>query len=158
MKSMLDLAYQLEEVDYTKKNFVHADMSPDEFARVMEKRGESFLKMMWRAMGAAMAQQSAKGNNSDAELLFAFFAKNRSVRLKRVMSTQFSDLEASMKAIEGENGSTIIGQRNRKALDVCSVSSLPARNVLGSFMVPAICLIWKSAWLRDLGFIRISPA
>ena len=27
-------------------------------------------------------------------------------------------LEASMKAIEGENGSTIIGQRNKKALDV----------------------------------------
>ncbi len=118
MKSMLELSYQLEEVDYTKKNFVHADMSPDEFASVMEQRGESFYQMLWRAMGAAMAKQSASGNSSDAELLFALFAKNRSLRLKRVMSTQFSDLEASMKAIEGENGSTIIGQRNKKCLDV----------------------------------------
>ena len=29
MKAMLDLDHQLEKVDYTKKNFVHADMSPD---------------------------------------------------------------------------------------------------------------------------------
>jgi len=118
MKSMLDLSYQLEEVDYRKKNFVHADMSPEEFSRVMNQRGESFYQMLLRAMGAAMAKQSVNGGSSDAELLFALFAKNRSLRLKRVMSTQFGDLEASMKAIEGENGSTIIGQRNKKCLDV----------------------------------------
>ena len=118
MKQWLDLAYQLEEIDYTRKNFVHADMSPEEFSRVMSERGESFLQMMMRAVGAAMAKQSASGRGSDFELLFAFGASDRSLRLKRILSTQFNDLEFSMKAIEGEKGSTIIGQRNKKALDV----------------------------------------
>ena len=118
MKQWLDLAYQLEEVDYTKENFVHADMSPTEFSRVMKQRGESFFQMMMRAMGAALAKQTAARRSTDFELMFAFGASDRSLRLKRIMSTQFEDLEASMKAIEGENGSTIIGQRNKKALDV----------------------------------------
>lgn len=133
MKSWLDLAYQLEEVDYTPKNFVHADMSPEEFSRVMNERGESFMQMMWRAMGAAMAQQAAQGRGSDFELIFALGASDRSLRLKRIMSTQFQDLEASMKVIEGENGSTIIGQRNRKALDVLEREMAAGKKRIGIF-------------------------
>ena len=133
MKSMLDLSYQLEEVDYTKSNFVHADMSPDEFARVMNERGESFLQIMMRAMGAAMAKQSATGRSTDFELLFAFGASDRSLRLKRILSTQFSDLELSMKAIEGEKGSTIIGQRNKKALDVLQREIASGKKRIGIF-------------------------
>ena len=44
MKDMLDLEHQLEHVDYTKKNMVHADMSPDDFSKSMNDRGESFLR------------------------------------------------------------------------------------------------------------------
>ena len=118
MKSMLDLAYQLEEIDYTKKNFVHADMSPEEFSRVMGQRGESFPQMLMKMMGAALVMQKADGRGSDADILFAFFAKDRSKRLKQVMSTQFGNLDSTMGILEGEDGSTIIGQRNRKALEV----------------------------------------
>lgn len=133
MKRWLELDYQLEEIDYSKKNFVHADMSPEEFSRVMSQRGESFLQMMMRAMGAALAKQSATGRSTDFELLFAFGANDRSLRLKRIMSTQFSDLEASMKAIEGENGSTIIGQRNKKALDVLQREMAAGKKKIGIF-------------------------
>lgn len=133
MKSWLDLAYQLEEIDYSRPNFVHADMSPTEFSRVMSQRGESFLQMMMRAMGAAMAKQSVQGRSTDYELLFAFGARDRSLRLKRIMSTQFSDLESSMKAIEGDNGSTIIGQRNKKALDVLEQQIAGGKKRIGIF-------------------------
>lgn len=118
LKSMLDLDYQLEQIDYTKRNFVHADMSPEEFSRVMSERGESFLQMMMRMMGAALVLQRTNGGGSDADILFALFASDRSLRLKRIMSTQFGDLEGTMSVLEGEDGSTIIGQRNRKALEV----------------------------------------
>ena len=81
---MLSLSYQLEEVDYTKRNFVHADMSPDEFAKVMVERDESWLQMMMKMMGAAIATQSASGKSTDADMLFAFFAppRERALRLK----------------------------------------------------------------------------
>lgn len=133
LKSMLGLAYQLEEVDYSPANFVHADMSPEEFSRVMNERGESFIQMMFRAMGAALAKQSSTGRSSDFELLFAFGASDRDLRLKRILSTQFEDLEDSMKAIEGENGSTIIGQRNKKALDVLEREMAAGKKRIGIF-------------------------
>jgi hypothetical protein len=40
------------------------------------------------------------------------------LHLKRIISTQFEDLEGAMGAIEGKDGSTLIGQRNDKALSV----------------------------------------
>lgn len=132
MKNMLELAYQLEEIDYSKRNFVHADMSPDEFSRVMSERGESFFQMMLRATGSALATQSSK-KGGDAQLLFALFSSNRAVKLKRVMSTQFSDLESSMQAIEGPNGSTIIGQRNKKCLAVLDRELKKGKKRIGVF-------------------------
>lgn len=134
MKSMLELAYQLEEIDYTKNNFVHADMSPEEFARVMGQRNESWMQMMFKMMGAAITLQHARGGNADAELLFAaFFAKDRAKQLKRVMSTQFGDLEGTMSVLEGEKGSTIIGERNRKALEVLRQELADGKKRIGIF-------------------------
>ncbi|MEK6233544.1 MAG: ankyrin repeat domain-containing protein, partial [Planctomycetales bacterium] len=116
MGDMLDLVHQLKHVDYRKKNFVHADMSPKQVAESMEKRGESIWKMMLQSMGQNMARQSAKGNSGDVALLMAFFSKNRALALKRVMADQFEDMEAAMTAFGGPDGSTIITERNKIAL------------------------------------------
>ena len=133
MKSILNLEFQLEAINYGKKNFVHADMSPEEFSRVMNERGESFWQMMLRMMGQAMATQAAGGRGSDTDLIFALFAPDRSLRLKRVMATQFENLEGSMLAIEGPNGSTLIGQRNKKALSVLKRELVAGKKRIGIF-------------------------
>ncbi len=119
MKDVLKLEFQLDQIDYSVANLVHADMSPDEFSKSMKDRGESFLKMFLKAMGQAMAQQS-KGKNvpSDMELLVALIAKDRAYRLKRLMATQFEDMEGQLAAINGPEGSTLITERNKKALQV----------------------------------------
>lgn len=119
MKDILKLEHQLEQVDYTKENFVHADMSPEDFAKSMKDRGESFLGMFFRAMGQGMAQQSQQKNQvTDADILIAFFSKDRDLKLKQMMAQQFEDLETAMNAISGPNGSTIIEERNNVALKV----------------------------------------
>ena len=51
MKSMLEVDHQLEQIDYTRPNFVHADISPEEFSASMERRDESFLQMYLRDRG-----------------------------------------------------------------------------------------------------------
>ena len=118
MKSLLDLEFQLEQVDYTKRNFVHADMSPKEMADSMKERGESVLKMIFKMMGQGFAQQS-KQQVSDVEVLMSLFAKDRSRRLKRLMAKQILDMETLNAALSGPDGSnTLIGERNRKALEV----------------------------------------
>ncbi len=134
LKSMLKLDFQLERIDYTKDNFVHADMTPDEFSRAMADRGESFLQMMLRMLGRAMAtQSSAQGSSSDAQLLLAFFSPRRSLYLKRIMSEQFEDLEGAMNAIEGPDGSTLISERNKKALSVLRRQLATGKKRVGIF-------------------------
>jgi hypothetical protein len=118
LKSLLDLDHQLDCVDYTKENFIHADMSPEEFAKTMADRGESFMQMFFRLMGAGMAQQGQ--GTSDAAILMALFAPpaERTHRLKVEFAKQMGSMEGQMAAINGESGSTIITERNRKAFEV----------------------------------------
>jgi hypothetical protein len=117
LKDMLALEHQLQCVDYTKDNMVHADMSPDDFAKSMEERNESFFGMFFRMMGHAMAQQSTqKQGTSDFDLLAAFFDSDRAGSMKRIMAQQFESLEGVMEALDGPDGSTIITERNKVAL------------------------------------------
>ena len=84
----------------------------------MEDRGESFLQLLFRMMGQAAAQAGREDQVSDTDLLFAFFSRDRALKLKRVMASQFEDLGGQMRVLEGPNGSTLITERNKKALEV----------------------------------------
>jgi hypothetical protein len=135
-KDMLELDHQLEYVDYTKSNFVHADMSPAEFQKAMTDRNESFLQMYFKLMGAAMAEQSkmaAKGESNDLDLFTALFATDRARRLKIILARQLSEMESLMVSFGGEEGSAIITERNKKALDVLKVQMAGGKKHIGIF-------------------------
>jgi hypothetical protein len=117
MTRMLDLEFQLRAVDYTKQNLVHADMSPQQFAGAMRDRGETFWTILARVMGHAMADQKDY-TVADMRLVMALLDKNRAMALKRVLAEDFLDVEGSIQAIEGPNGSAIIADRNKAALKV----------------------------------------
>jgi hypothetical protein len=119
MTQMLELEFQLKGIDYSAKNFVHADLSPDEFRRSMRDRDESVASIFLRMMGYAMAQEGKQsGGTSDADLLMALFDKNRALALKRVMAEQFEQLGGMLEVLDGPKGSTLISDRNKRALDV----------------------------------------
>jgi len=120
MTSILGLTYQLSAIDYHRDNFVHADLSPDEFAKSMEERGESLWAMALRSMGYQMAKNaSGKAKVSDADLLAALFSKNRNLELKRAFARQLAeDPEGQIQAMEGPQGSTLIAGRNERVLEV----------------------------------------
>lgn len=116
MKDILHLEYQLEKIDYMAENFRHADMSPDEFVKDLERRGDSVWKMAARMMGAGMATQTQGG---DISLIMALFSNDRAKMMKRAMASQLIDIElvtAGMNDASGEN--TLIRGRNRKAFEV----------------------------------------
>ncbi|MEM9351926.1 MAG: hypothetical protein AAGA92_02845 [Planctomycetota bacterium] len=121
MKSMLGLEHQLEQVDYTRANFVHADISPDQFLESMERRDESFSKMYFRMVGQAIAQQSrqsALGESADLDIFSALMSKDRPRRLKIALAKQFGAMDDLLSGLSGPNGSTIITERNKRALEV----------------------------------------
>jgi hypothetical protein len=117
MTEILALEFQLRGIDYTKGNLVHADMSPDQFAAAMRNRGDSFWTILARVMGHAFSSQN-DSTLADARLLMALFDKNRAIALKRVLAEEFLNLDDSISAIEGPNGSAIVADRNKVALKV----------------------------------------
>jgi hypothetical protein len=137
MKDMLELEHQLARVDYKRPNFVHADMSPEEFMKTMASRDESLTKLFFRLMGQGIAQQSKQqaksGRNAEAELMAALFSNERAVRLKRVLAEQFGDLEDAMAGLDGPEGSTIITERNKVALEVLKEQIAAGKKKIGIF-------------------------
>ncbi|MGD9722489.1 MAG: hypothetical protein AB7O59_13370 [Pirellulales bacterium] len=120
MKDALNLEHQMQCVDYTGDNMVHADMSPDEFAKSMSDRGESWAGTLFRMMGAGIAQQSkrqAQGKSPEVDFLSALFSDDRAGAMKRFMAEQFDDVDSVMAALEGPQGSTLISERNKVALE-----------------------------------------
>lgn len=166
MKNMLRLEHQLEQVDYTQPNFVHADMSADEFFDSMEARDESFVQMYFRMMGQSIAQQSratANGATPDLDIMKALFADDPSLQLKIAMAGQLSEMESLLTAFGGEEGSTLITERNKAALKVLREQIDAGKASLGvfygaghladmserlqqDFAMQAVSVTWLDAW------------
>jgi hypothetical protein len=85
-----------------------------------EQVQESFARQ-WRNVisgrGLELNEQNA-AQLSDLEMMLALFSNNRAVRLKRVMAEQMASLGGTMASLDGPEGSTIVTERNKKALEV----------------------------------------
>lgn len=118
LQKLLGLTHQLEQIDYTVENFVHADMSPKEFSEHMKDRDESFMKMYFRSIGQGLAMQGTPGQTNDLSLIIALFSKDRERKMKAMMAQQFEQMDGLPDVMSGPDGSTIIHLRNDKALDI----------------------------------------
>jgi hypothetical protein len=119
MKDVLELDFQLNRVNYTKPNMVRADMTPKQLSESMERKGESLLTMLIRAMGYSLAKQdSTASDTAELDLLMALFDSHRALALKRLAAEQLEDLEGLTAALGGSGGSSLIEERNKTALAV----------------------------------------
>jgi len=153
MKDMLELDFQLDGIDYTKKNFVHADMSPDEMAKSMRKKGESIWTMMARMMAVGMAQ-GGKSEMSDFDLITALLDNNRALHLKRLMAAQFVDMDGMLAALDGPKGSTLIAERNKAALKVLKDEIKGGKKKIGIFYGAGHLADMEKRLVSDFGLKR----
>jgi len=122
LSDALGLEFQLDHVDYTPNNFVHADISPQEFQRSMTRRKESFMQVLMRSM------QHGSLDNPEAEreleqvsflnLLGKGPTQKDRVHLRRSMALMFAHPEVLTDLMEGPGGSTLVSVRNQRALKV----------------------------------------
>jgi hypothetical protein len=155
MKDMLGLEFQLQGIDYTRKNMIHADMSPEQFAASMQKRGESVTAMFARMLGYAMARQSDSADGaSEGNLLLAFFDKNRKLALKRALAEQFAAGEGALTVLDGPGGSTLISGRNQVALDVLGKQIAAGKRKIAIFFGAAHMPDLQSRLRKDF---RLTP-
>lgn len=125
-KSMLNLASQMDEVDYTKDNFVHADMSPAEMQESMSKRGETPMTVALDAFSEMMKQsnlrqaQAVENNEPLQELaadpLSLLFDPQRDTKLKVMMAEQFATMGTDV--MGGTVNRVLIEDRNAAAMQV----------------------------------------
>lgn len=153
MKEALGLEFQLDHIDYHQKNFVHADMSPEEFMKSMQKNDESFAKMFFKMLGSSMAIQGSKSSMDESDLLMAMFSRDREMKMRQAMAKQLSGADLAMIAFEGKDGSTIIDHRNGKCFEVLEREIKAGKQKVGVFF-GAGHLPDMEERLLDMGFVK----
>ena len=138
MKRLLALEFQLDAIDYTPANFVHADLDPRTFARLQAERQESLLSLMIRVMLEEQARlQAGEGTTvSSLGLLLALMNPDRAYALKLVLGRQMDQLEKMLAGIEQDGdgqGSVIVSARNAHAMKVLEDQIQRGHQRLGIF-------------------------
>jgi len=122
LKRSLNLDYQLDVIDYTKPNFVHADLDRETFEKMQADRGESLLSLMIQQALAAWNNPPAALNedaNQQADDLIKLMCRPDGERqFKLLIARQMDDLEAESAGLNGPNGSVILTERNKAAFAV----------------------------------------
>jgi hypothetical protein len=157
MTRALDLTYQLDEVDYSAANFVHADLDTEAFVRAMEARGESMLSLMLRAMLNGMNRPVTATNNPDVQLgqlLFALQASDRSRQLKLFLGQQFHDIDEQVAMFEGPDGSAILADRNEAAMKVLKDELKTDKKTFAIFYGAAHLKGMEQILTKQMGFKR----
>ena len=119
LKNILDLTFQLDEIDYSKPNFVHADLSPAELSQSMDERDESLYVYFWRVFYASMDEYAKDPLGiRDWQMLSAVLAANDDNAVKILIAYEMTDLKQMRKILGDDSDSAVIGARNERAIEV----------------------------------------
>ncbi len=131
--SYFHLQYQTDGIDYHTKNFVHADVSMDEFVRLQADKGESFIDLMRKAIEAQLeigSDRNAEPKGSQFLLALLGDSSGLKVAMARQLASA-GDIVTEMEKHDG--GTVIITERNKKALSVLDREVAAGRKNLGLF-------------------------
>lgn len=119
MKNLLDLSFQLDEVDYAAGNFVHADLSPTELSESMDERGESLYVYFWRLFYASFDEYAKDPLGLQNMSMFsAMLSADSDNSFKMMLAYEMTDLEKTSEILGDDSQSAVIGARNQRAIDV----------------------------------------
>lgn len=160
LKNSLGLTFQLDEIDYQATNFVHADMTPQEFEQSMDERGESLLSIMWSMMSGGMQRQAEKMEQADGaapaqefDLVKAFRSREGHHQLRLAFAEQMEEIEMLS---AGGKGSTLLEGRNEKCLEVLQREISAGRKKIGIYYGAAHFPHMETRLVADLGFRKVA--
>lgn len=160
MKNFLQLDSQLSHIDYTKDNFVHADLSPKEMKAAMRKRGEDgvtlTLGIIRDALKEANRMEQQGGNEIEIpEITISdlIFRSSAAVKMKRFLAAQLSSDQA-MGAMGETLNTLLIADRNKAALKVFQKEMAKGKKKMGLFYGAAHMADFDKRLLSDYGLKR----
>lgn len=166
MTRALGLSFQLEHIDYSPDNFVHADLSPQRLAESMDERGESLYVYFWRLFFAAVDEMGRDPLGIKGMQMYSAMLSSDDRRFKIAVARELVDIDRHRDLLSGENGSAIIDSRNDRALDVLreelgkgtetigifyGVAHMPDfdRRLREDFGLQRSKTVWVNAWSFD---------
>jgi hypothetical protein len=156
LKDSLNLDFQLDDIDYSRPNFVHADLDAETFEKMQEERGESMFTLMLRSMMDAMSKGDAAGGVGDVDLadeLIKMLCRPDSERqLKLLLARHMQDAEQMMSGLEGPKGSVILTERNKAALKVLADTLAKGKKNISVFYGAAHMPKMAETMTTEMGF------
>ena len=123
--NFLDVSFQLEQIDYSPANFVHADLNPDELLQIMLEKNENFFSMFLSLAVAQLASEQAAIEQGEAPSSFtmlsivnALMAEDQTAAFKYLFAEELGRTDGIIIGPELEDEITILGDRNLAALEV----------------------------------------
>lgn len=137
----LDLDSQLEQIDYRRANFVHADLSPEEMAEAVRRRGDNGLTLFLGVAADLLRQQNLQEMRQEplrreadraggpprrprgdaqppVDLAAQLLDPDGAVKLKRTLAEQFEQGSGPAGGLGGTLHQILVADRNRAALRV----------------------------------------
>lgn len=164
MKKGLELEFQLGSIDYTQKNFVHADLTPEGFQDAMKDRGESILSIMFDMMGrqAKVVSKMADDENKQPtqfDIVSAFRKKEGRHTLRMMFAEQLTMMEELVAGFDPDaeegDGSVLLEGRNDKALEVLREQLDAGKREIGIYYGAAHMPDIEKKLIRDFGFEKV---
>jgi len=157
MKDALGMEFQLTGVDYSARNFVHADMTAEEFEASMKARGESFSGMLLKEMGKSVSsQQESNPLAMNLDVMLSMLTSDRLYRVRRIAAVQLAKAGEG-DAFSGFDGnSTIITERNKKCFQVMDRELKKGHKNVGIFYGAGHFNDMEKRMVDEYGFARKS--
>jgi hypothetical protein len=179
MKDVLDLDFQLDDIDYSKPNFVHADMDAETFAKMQEERGETFQELILKQIMHAITHPDEANAGADIQpdkLVDSFVEMltrpDAERQLKLAVARQLDKIETGAMGLDNPMGTVIVTERNKVAMNVLKDTLASGKRHISIFYGAAhmpdmakrlhemgftpVSAEWNSAW--DLGIRSDQPS
>lgn len=173
----LGLRFQIEEIDYTRDNFVHADLSPEGMAQAMRRRGEDGLTLFLGIMRDLLRQKNlaelkaeqekakqAKTNRhgqpqadtdeEEPDFLSLLLDPEGPARLKRMLAEQLAMADDPGSSLGTTLANLLIEDRNAAAIQVLQKELVRGRKRIAIFYGAAHMPDFDRRLRADFGFKR----
>jgi hypothetical protein len=120
LKNTLNLDYQLDAIDYTRPNFVHADLDRETFEKMEADRGESMWSLMLKQMMDSWQnpppEAAAPGDDDLHDLVKMVCRPDGQRQLKLVLAKEMDQMEEKGMGMDAMDGTVILTERNKAAM------------------------------------------
>lgn len=165
LKDQLNLDFQLDDIDYTRENFVHADMTKEEFEKLQGERGESMESLLLQQILHALTappptpeQQEKQSQDTDQmihEIIGALTRPDAERQMKLILAKQFGEIEKNS-ADFGLGNTVILTERNKHAVQVLKDTLKAGGKKKLAIFYGAAHMPGISESLKEMGFEPVS--